>query len=471
MRHRTRPLAGHPTRFAGWAALYAVAGSAGLLLACGGARAQDGLFSDPTPDLSGNLRAVYDYRRLGDDKDTDTYGYWTLRGRNLGKGRLEVYTSGRLHYDFDDPSQPLSLAEDPYIGMEDTSDEDEVRLLQLYGDLHTRDDRIALRAGRQYVDIADYIQMDGAQLMLFEQDSVGGRVFGGQPVSFYTPISGDLFGGASLVGRPLPGNRSRVTFARYEDDSRDATDEHFFLDTQQYVRDAFRARAYLSMMNDEFRMGGADLYYFSTGDDVFDIALGGRRWGEYTAETRAYSPLVEVLGAQEPYTYVYGRLTKELVPRILLSPGGAYRIPDDSDAQNREFRRFDISLIFEPSSSLSASVAVDYWDVEQDDTFLGLSGEVRYRFKRIWELTAGAAYLDYQYLTFSDFSLVADGGDTVVTEDGTLIEVSPDAYTYFLRGRWNITPHYAVRLEGELEDDSTEEDLGYRLRASIEVRL
>ena len=116
-------------------------------------------------------------------------------------------------------------------------------------------------------------------------------------------------------------------------------------------------------------------------------------------------------------------------------------------------------------------MSVDYWNVEDDDRFFSLSGELRYRHLRIWELTAGSAYVDFDYFTYSDFSVVTDGGSTVVTDDGVRIRVSPDAYTYYLRARWNITPHLALRLSGSLEDDSTKEDLGYRVRASFEIRL
>ena len=65
----------------------------------------------------------------------------------------------------------------------------------------------------------------------------------------------------------------------------------------------------------------------------------------------------------------------------------------------------------------------------------------------------------------------ADGGSIVVGSDGTRTEVSPFAFTYFLRGKWNISKHMALRVSGEIEDDSTEDDLGYRIRKSFEVRL
>ena len=330
---------------------------------------------------------------------------------------------------------------------------------------------MALRLGRQYVDIADYIQMDGVQAMIFENRQLGGRVFLGQPVSYYSSISGDVFGGVSVVGRPFEGNRSRATYARYDDDSESAADDHFYFDVQQQVVEELRARAYLSVMNEDLRMGGMDLYYMSLSEEVFDAVVGMRRWGDYDADSRVYSPLVHVLGDLEPYTTAYGRFTTQIHPQFYLSPGLFLRYPDKSNATNRRYERLDLNLIYEPVDALSASVALEYWNVEEDDEFFGISGDIRYRHQGLWELSLGAAYVDYTYLQLPDFSLTADGGSTIVGEDGVRKEVSPHVFTYYLRGRWNFSKTLALHLSGELEDDSDEDDFGYRIRTSLEVKL
>ena len=64
-------------------------------------------------------------------------------------------------------------------------------------------------------------------------------------------------------------------------------------------KERLRARAYLSIMNEDVRMGGADLFYMSLEEKVLDASLGIRRWGEYEANSRVYSPLVQALGALE----------------------------------------------------------------------------------------------------------------------------------------------------------------------------
>ena len=432
--------------------------------------AADTKTSGSSGDLSGRLRTVYDYRKLGDETDSDAYGYWYIRGRNYFDKHVDFYSSGRYHGDLDGAGS--SYADDVFTSAEDSDGDSETRVLQLYVDVHDRDKDFVLRGGRQYVEAADYIHMDGAQLMMFERRRLGGRVFLGQPVSYYSPISGDVFGGFSLVGRPWDGNQSRLTFASYKDDSRDDTDAHVFIDVRQQVTDLLRTRGQVSVMNGDFRMGGFDLFVFGE-DRVSDLALGVRRWGEYDAETRVFSPLYSVLGDQEPYTYAYARLTQEILPWFLVAPGAAMRFMDsnDEDAQNREYGHYDLALIFEPSRAFDASVAVEYWDVQDDDRFFGLSGEVRYRHRKLWEVSAGAAYLDYEYTQLTDFSYTTASGDTLLSADGTRSERSPDAYTYFLRGKWKINPHLALRLRGEIEDDSLENDLSYRARGSLEIRF
>lgn len=423
-------------------------------------------------DYSGSLRTTYDYRGLGGSSDQDAYAYWFLNCRNLKDQHVDIYVSGWNHADLDGYSS--YTAQDPFAGITDASQQDNLRLLQFYVDIHNKNKDVALRYGRQYVDIADYLQMDGMQAMLFENRRIGGRVFFGQPVSYYESISGDLFGGMSLVGMPWKGNRSRVTYARYYDDSRKAADDHFFFDVRQQMTEELRARTYLSVMNRDLRMGGGDIFYSSLSDKAFDAMLGVRRWGNFKADTRAYSPLVEMLGDQEPYTMAYGRCTAQVLDWFYLSPGIMLRHPDNANFTNRNFDRYDMSFIFEPSDALSASVAVEYWNLDYNDSFFGLSGDVRYRYKKLWELSAGTAYLDYAYSQLTDYSVITDdtGLTPVITPiDGSRVEVSPTAYTYYLRGKWNIRKNLALRVSGEIEDDSTQKDLGYRVRTTLEVRL
>lgn len=425
----------------------------------------------PQPRLSARLRVQYDYRAQGDARDNDLYGYLTAEGRDLAGGHLDFYGSGRLKTDLD-KSSGSSLAEDPYLSVDEANGVTEQRLLQLYGDVHSRDRQLALRAGRQYVEIADYLHLDGAQIMYRENEAIGGRIYGGQPVSYYTSVSGDYAAGASVVGRPWEGNRTRVTAARYHDDSEGEDDQHYFLDVRQQLSDAQRARGQLSILNDEFRMGRAD-WYLNTPDGETDLALGASYWGSFDAKTRAYSPLYDVLGQQDPYAYGYARLTQQLVPHWFLSPGIALRFADadESSYRNSDYENYDLALTYEPSRAFSASVALEYWNVDDDDSFLGVSGEVRYRHGRTWEVAGGVSYAEYTYDSYSDIAYTGSGGSTVISESGTVSQETPYVKTYFLRTKWRLSRALALRLQGDIEDDDVADDIAYRGRASVEVRL
>lgn len=416
------------------------------------------------------VRLDYDYRKMGEEKDSDLYGRWNGSGRDMGNGRVDIYVSGWMRKDLDKP-QSTSLADDSFLSLEDNNGVSDNRLLQLYADVHDRDKQLQVIAGRQYIEVADYLHLDGAQALLFDEGKLGGRIFWGKPVSFYAPVSDDVAWGLSLVGRPWSGNRARLTYTKY--DSPDGNDANYFVDVQQEISEAVRVRGQLSMLNEKFRMGSLDCFYFAPSGET-DFYVGGSRWGEFDAKTRFYSPLYDVLGTQDPYTYGYVRLTQVLFPHVIISPGVSLRFADGGDISsyaNRSYRDYDLTLTYEPVRSLSASLSLDYWDMDGSDSFFGISGDIRYRYGKIWEVSVGSSFTKYTYNTYSDISYSANGGQTYFTQDGTVAQETPDSYSYFLRAKWNINRHLVLRAQGSIENDNTASALAYEGRASIEVRF
>lgn len=431
------------------------------------------------PTYSGRFKATYDYRESGDDEDSDVYGYWNLGAKDLVRDRLEFYGSGKLHQDLDDDAQSTDGEADIYLSLDDTDSDLDNKIFQFYLEGYDKGRQFSIKAGRQYVDIADYLHMDGVQFVAKENARLGGRIFGGRAVAYFDDLSSDdYFGGesddylagGSLIGKPWEGNVTRLTYAMYHADDDRLDDEHLFLDSREQVSDELRLRGQASMLNGEFRMVGIDAYYSSL-EKVSDFMLGVRRWGEFEAKTRAYSPFFSVLGEQQPYTYVYARSTRELKPWLLLSPGVNYRLPDDTTPGNREYGNYDLTLIYEPNRTWNSSISLEYWDVEEGNSFAGLSGELRYRHDKVFEITAGAAYLHYEYFQESDFSTTINGGETIVTSDGTRIERDPESKAYYLRGKWNLNDHFTLWLRGEVEDSDEVEDLSYRGRGSLAVKF
>jgi hypothetical protein len=64
-----------------------------------------------------------------------------------------------------------------------------------------------------------------------------------------------------------------------------------------------------------------------------------------------------------------------------------------------------------------------------------------------------------------------NGGQTSLTQDGTIAQQTPDCYSYFVRAKWNLSKYLVLRVEGDIENDSTESALGYEGRASLEVKF
>jgi hypothetical protein len=425
------------------------------------------------PIYNAKLRLQYDYRELGDEKDNDLYAYFYGDVRNLNNGRADFYVSARLKSDLDSDDSSASLADDPFRSVDESNGVTENRIRQLYLDLHDRDRVLAFRAGRQYIDIADYLHLDGGQVILKESGDLGGRIYAGAPVSYYnSDVSDDLAGGVSFIGRPWEGNRTRLTLARYHDEAEGEDDQNYYLDVRQQLTEAARTRGQLSVLNDEFRMGRLDGFFYAPSGET-DFSIGASYWGSFDAKTRAYSPLYDTLGEQDPYTYAYARLNQQLAPKWTLSPGVSMRFADagDNGQNNRDYENYDLALSFEPTRAFSATAALEYWAVEEGDSFFGVSGDVRYRSGRVWEVSGGMSFAEYNYDTYSDISYTASGGQAVFSDSGTIIEESPYVKTYFVRSKWKVNKRLTLRAQVDVEDDDSQDDLALRGRGSVEVRL
>ncbi len=452
----------------------------------------------------GNLRLDYEYRNQDDASDSDLYGYWSAGGRNLEKGTLDFYLSGRMHRDLNGNAHPdgtnsTSNSGGTFNSLDDARGVLEQRVLQAYVDIHDRPGDLHLRLGRQYVDIADYLLIDGAQAILFENQNFGGRVFFGAPVSYYpnyythyypTLVGANEYvaetnryksathgwaGGASLVGTPWEGNRTRLTYVQYYDSNENLTDHNFLLDAQQRLMDGVQLRGRASFLNDSFRMGALDVSCFTPTGDT-SLFFGASRWGQYDARTVAYSPLLQQLDTLQPYTYLYARLSQAISPSWTLSPGVTARFADagNPNYSNRDYQDYDLTLSFAPCRQFSSSLSAQYWYLTEGDSFLGLTGEICFRKPKVWETSLGCSYSAYSY---SDMSYAFNSGGTwisggsVITEDGTVETTTPYSLTYFARAKWYAARYLILRLQGSIEDDKMSSALGFWGRASAEVKF
>ncbi len=425
------------------------------------------LSAEKPASYSGRVRVEYDYRSLGDEHNSNLYGSWSAAGHNLQQGLADFYFSGRMRQGLEDSAT--------FHGLNDGAGVTESRILQGYLDVHDKPDDLKLRLGRQYVDVADYLTIDGAQAILFENRDLGGRVYVGAPVSYYATEASTVALGASLVGTPWEGNRTRFTYAQYGGNSEESgCDRNYFADMRQQLITGVQARGRLAVLNDQFRNGSLDLSGMTPDGDT-SLFVGGSRWGECDASTRAYSPLAQLLGKEDPYSMYYARLSQAITRTVSLSPGVSYRLADGGgngpdDFSNRSYSDYDLTLMYDPNRVLSSSLSLQYWDVSGGDKFVGLSGEVTYRKPKVWEIGAGCEYAAYSYNYNTDFTYIADGGHAKIGPDGTS-ETSPYAVTYFVRAKWSVTRCLTLRAQCDLENDKALSALGVWARASAEVKF
>ncbi|RJQ71856.1 MAG: hypothetical protein C4519_19250 [Desulfobacteraceae bacterium] len=418
--------------------------------------------------LSIENRTTVEQRIAGGDHDTDLYDHWYIRGGNLADGRFDFYFSGRLHKDFDSTSR--SFADDLFVSSEDRNSHWQEQLYQLYGDLHTADSNFGLRLGRQYITEAAALHLDGIALRAFATKPLTFSLFAGQAVSYYSGIVDDWAGGLIISGRPWPGGRSRLSYVHYRDQGVDETDEQLALDFWQQLGDAVHSHGRMLVLDGDYQMAAADLSWFPT--DKIDLSLHGEHWQGLGQEARPYSPLFGVLGELEPYAYLAGRLTWAVAPWLSISPGVSGRFVEDGDEDdtNREYGHYDLTFSVTPRDRWTVSLTGEHWNVEGRDSFDGVTGEVEYRLADRGEIALGTAYLDYDFTLEPDFSFALRPGDLEVA-DGTTTRISPDVYTFFARAKYEINETFAIRMRGEIEDNSVEDDSIYRIRATLITRF
>ncbi len=400
-------------------------------------------------------RLVYQYRSLGGDIDSDIYEYWNLRGRNFLSGRLDVYFSGRLNKDLDGTSQ--SFLSDPFVSSEDLDESWQDQIYQLYANWKDPQRRFRLKLGRQYVEDVGWLHIDGGFLRLYEKETISGSIFLGKPVSYYSSTSDDWTAGYSINVLPWHGNKTRLSYVRYQDDQASRNDDLATLDTWQRFGEQTRAHGRLSFLDDQFQMAGIDVFYIAP-DGSYDVYMRLNRWGDLGNKSREYDPLTGILGNREQFTLLSVRSSFIIKPWLSISPGISSRIVDESDQdnRNRHFENYDCTFNVTPHDNWDASVSVNYWDVENSDHFFGLTGEIDYHKSKDWEVTVGTSYMAYEY--HFDITNYAR-------------ELSPDAYTLYTNAKIKITESITLKAELELEDNSYEAEDSLRFRTSLITRL
>jgi hypothetical protein len=299
--------------------------------------------------------------------------------------------------------------------------------------------------------------MDGGFLRLYEKKEISGSIFLGKPVSYYSSTSDDWTAGYSINVLPWDGNKTRLSYVRYQDERASRNDDIETLDTWQRFGDQIRAHGRLSLLDHEFKMAGIDVFYIAP-DGSYDLYVRLSRWDDLGNKSREYDSLTGILGNRKQFTLLSVQSTFIIKPWLSISPGISSRIVDESDQdnRNRQFENYICTFNVTANDNWDASVSINYWDVANSNQFFGLTGEVDYHRSKDWEVTVGTSYMAYEYhYDITDYTK----------------ELSPDAYTLYTNAKMRINDSITLKAELELEDNSYESENSIRFRTSLITRL
>jgi hypothetical protein len=225
----------------------------------------------------------------------------------------------------------------------------------------------------------------------------------------------------------------------------------------QRLGDRARVHGKLSFIDSDFDTLGLDVFYTAQ-DGLYDAFVQLKQSGELGDESREYSPLAGILGEREEYTLLSARSNIFVKSWLTVSPGISIRHVDGTgrDYRNRQYEKYDITVNLAHHKHFNTSLSGNYWNVSDSDSFTGLSGQVNYHPSKVWDVTAGTAYLAYEYH--------ADSGTYTS-------EVSPDAYTFFANTKIKLTKSIKLKVELESEDNSYNPDDYFRFRTSLITRF
>ncbi|MBS0002910.1 MAG: hypothetical protein KFF45_07515 [Thioalkalivibrio sp.] len=446
---------------------------------------------DPSSlSFSGTLDATYGLRRFSGRSDKDLQTFLSLRAEDIVADRLDAAISLYWHDDLDGLSSPPAgetvteeprpgrrgegrrrrdayevdpRASDPFLDLDQAADND-FRLYTAYANLnHAGIPGGSLRLGRQFIDEIDFVHFDGASVQLRPTPRVDAKVFGGRPVSFFSGTSGESLYGTRGEFRPTSRARAAATYYRYEGTR--VTDK--LLSVEGWYRWSPWTQSHLkySWLNSDPYIVQTDHFFRADSADL-DLSLQTVSLLEPVgASTLNFNPYFPLLNSFTPFDYGSILAIKGLGERLSLRAGIDLRRAEGVDDpvtgfNNRDFRRGTLGVEVRPAETLTLALDAEYWEVDADDRFSGLSGEVDYRPTSRWTLTAGAEYGEYVQVYRDELAFLFGEEKT--------FRITPDVITYFASARWQDG---RVALSAALEHEDNSEDSDDWLRFQMRLGL
>ena len=409
--------------------------------------------------IDGSLYSEYRLRHRDGESDQDLYEYLTLRVKDIVPGHVSAYLSMRWHEDLDGIGH-YGYADDMFLDLDDARDIDD-QIYNLWVDIKSEGDAVRLRVGRQYIDEAEWLHLDGAALRVRPARDWELLAFGGRPVTFYSGTSGDWAAGAGATWRYRPTGRGRLLFYHYDQESVD--NNRLMLEVWDRFANRLRMHSKFSLLD-----GDADIFFIEGSLDIHECGIQidaqySRLFDTRENEALPWNPLYAALGDLQSYHYGSLRAIKFWGEMWTLSGGvsGKSVDGDDENATNQDYASYDVSLGFHPTPQWDFTLTAMRWEAEGENRLNGFYGDITWRPVREFEISAGAGTVDYVYEYYDDILFQDDYRRT------------PDARSYYVKARWRPRERLSVGVRAELEDDvDLEDDDGdtfFTLRTSVSV--
>jgi len=407
--------------------------------------------------IDGSLYSEYRLRNGAGESDQDLYEYLTLKIKDIVPDHVSAYVSMRWHKDLDGVGSYYS--NDPFLGLDDARDIND-RIYNLYVDFKTADDCVVLRVGRQYVDEAEWLHLDGAALRAKPIEDWEFLAFGGRPVTYFSGTHGDWAAGAAATWHYRPTGRARLLYYHYDQGSVD--NDRVFLEVWDRFVERLLVHSKLSMLD-----GNLDQFFVEGSLDLSEHGLQfnaqyARLFHTRESESLPWNPLYAALGDLNAYNFGSLRATKYWGEHWTLSGGVSGKAVDSGDhnGTNQDYASYDFSLGYHPTPKWDFTVTGMRWDGKGDNRLNGLYGDITWRPAPKWEVSGGAGTVDYVYEYYDDILFQNDYRRT------------PDARSYYLKARWRPRRRLSLTARAELEDNvdtSNGGDTFFTLRTILSV--
>ncbi len=415
-------------------------------------------------DMSGSLYSTFQFRSFDSRDDSDLYQFLSLELDDIYKDTIDGAFSMMWHENLNG-ANALKAGEnyDPFIDLDLTNDSNRFRFFTGYVDIKkVFFEDSSLRLGRQYLEEIDHAHFDGATYRFSPIESLDVTLFGGRPITYYSPTSGDSLYGTNLQYQFSHTTKAAMRYYRYDTD--EYIDDLGAVELWHMFSPSVQSHFEFSLLDGEPYILQSDLYAQWDEMDFDVVAQLIRLFDDVGDHTINFDPYFPLLNNYEPFTYGALNATKGLGDYFSLVGGFDIRQSDDindpvTGFTNRDYWRITAGAEVYPTKQLTISVNGEYWDVDDDDQFTGITGEIEYRPNKKWTLTAGVDYGEYVQHYRDEFLYLFGQDET--------FRITPDAITYYARVRWKPTSKLYTGMTFEVEDNDWDEDEWYSLRLEI----